>query len=240
MKSKSLENLLAYESGRHSEMVTRFQNLRDFRLLPKARGRNAEFLTPDQVVSGILSIVATRPGFAATTAIGLRNLKPVGLQEDAFAHAPTLAAALAACLEDSTLLTTVIEIRLGDSDPMSSMATSAEITYQDEEETRLTQYVPATASSLFHKGMENTFDRHSLNKQSVAQETVVLPRLLEKIAQETKEAKKIQSATERLEKHGCIVDLGIPRWPNRDAAINAPLTQEMIDDARTIIESGGE
>ena len=81
MKSKTLENLLAHETGRLSEMVTRFQLLRDSNLLPKARGRNAEYLNANEIVSGILSTVASKPGFAAITAIGLRNLKPVGTKK---------------------------------------------------------------------------------------------------------------------------------------------------------------
>jgi hypothetical protein len=188
MKAKSLEMLLAAESGLQSDMVTRFQKLRGSNLLSRARGRNAELLDPDGIASGILSMVASRPGFAATTAIGLRNLKPVGSVEDAFAEAPTLARAIAAALENPKLLKSIQRICLGDSDPVSVMATSAEISYLMNGKLRVTQYVPSTALSLFRKGAENDFDRHSLNKQSVAQETVVMPRLLQRIAREMKEA----------------------------------------------------
>jgi hypothetical protein len=189
MKSKALAMLLAYESGLNSEMVTRFQKLREFNLLSKGRGRNAEFLNTDEVVSGILSMVADKTGMAATTVIGLRNLKPAGAQKDAFAGAPTLSAAIAAAIEDEALLATVRKISLGDSDPISSMATSAEIIYHEGGEERTTQYVPATAVSLFQEGMEVGFDRHTLHKQSVSRELVITPRLLSKIAREIREAK---------------------------------------------------
>lgn len=49
-------------------MVTRFQ--RSFAIAvyyPAARGRNAEFLDTDEIVSGILSVVSNKPGYAAMT-----------------------------------------------------------------------------------------------------------------------------------------------------------------------------
>jgi len=189
MKSKSLELLLAYESGLNSEMVTRFQKLREFNLISKGRGRNAEFLNIDEVVSGILSMVADKSGMAATTVIGLRNLRPVGAQKDAFARAPTLAAAIAAPIQDEALLATVKKIHLGDSDPISFMATSAEIIYQAGDYKCVTQYVPPTAVSLFKEGGEVGFDRHSLHNQSVSRELVITPRLLSRIAREIRDAK---------------------------------------------------
>jgi hypothetical protein len=189
MKSKSLEMLLAHESGLHSEMVTRFQRLREFRLISKGRGRNAEFLNTDEVVSGILSMVADKSGMAASTVIGLRNLKPAGAQEDAFARAPTLATAIAAAIEDETIRASVKRIYLGDSDPVSSMATSAEIVYEAGNYECVTQYVPGTAVSLFREGAEVGFDRHSLHKPSVSRELVITPRLLSSIAREIRDAK---------------------------------------------------
>jgi hypothetical protein len=202
MKSKTLETLLAYETGRHSEMVTRFQLLRDSNLLPKARGRNAEYLNADEIVSGILSTVASKPGFAAMTAIGLGNLKPVGTQKDAFAGAATLAAALAAAISDEALCSTISEVQLGDSTPDSRMATSAAIKYIVGGEKRTTQYVPATAHSLFQTGKEKQFDRRSL-RPSIGQETFITARFLARIAREFKEAAHFNawdgdSAQERL------------------------------------------
>jgi hypothetical protein len=207
MKSKSLEMLLASESGLDSEMVTRFQKLRDNNLLSRSRGRNAEFLDADEIVSGILSMVASRPGFAALTAIGLRNLKPAGAQEDAFAGASTLAAALAAPLEDFALLATVKKVRLGDSDPDRRMPTSAEIEYRDGDKVRITQYVPATCLTQFGKGKEKGFDRHELNQQSVAQEIVIVPRLLVRIAREMKDSKAKLPYSIVLDSSGPLGDL---------------------------------
>jgi hypothetical protein len=192
MKSKTLETLLAHETGRHSEMVSRFQLLRDSNLLSKARGRNAEYLNVDEIVSGILSTVASKPGLAAMTAIGLRNLRPVGAQKDAFAGAATLAGALAAAISDEALCSTVSEVRLGDSTPDDRMATSAAIEYVANGEKRTTQYVPATAHSLFQRGKEREFDRRSL-RPAIGQETFVTARFLARIARDLKDAEHFKA-----------------------------------------------
>lgn len=192
MKSKTLETLLAHETGRHTEMVTRFQLLRDFNLLSKARGRNAEYLNADEIVSGILSTVASKPGLAAVTAIGLRNLKPVGVEKDAFAGAPTLATALAAAIADEALCHSVLEVRLGDSTPDDRMATSAAIDYIADGEQQTTQYVPATAHSLFQPGKEKEFDRRSL-RPSIGQETFITARFLARIARDFKDAEHFKA-----------------------------------------------
>jgi len=190
MKAKVLESLLANESGYFSDLVTRFQALRSFRLLPNARGRNAETLHPDQIVSGILSVVSDKPGFAGTVTKGLRGLKPVGLPEDAFAGAATLAAALQAILDRPELLDQLVEVRLGDSDPVRHMSTSAAIVYREGGALRTSQYVHATAHSQFHKGAEKTFDRHSLGEFSITAETVLTPRLFRRVLAEMKAAKE--------------------------------------------------
>jgi hypothetical protein len=201
MKSKTLESLLAHETGRHSEMVTRFQLLRDSNLLSKARGRNAEYLDADEIVSGILSTVASKPGFAAATTIGLRKLKPVGAQKDAFAGAATLAAALAAAISDEVLCGAVLEVRLGDSTADDHMATSASIEYNAGGEKRTTQYVPATSHSLFQRGKEKEFNRRSL-RPSIGQETFITARFLARIARELKNAEhfktQVDATQERL------------------------------------------
>jgi len=190
MKAKHFEALLAADSGLASDIVTRFQSLRSFKLLPNSRGRNAENLEQEHVVSGILSLAADKPGFAGTTAIGLRSMKPVGLPEDAFAEAETLAAAISALLSDQALLDSLVEVRLGNSDPISKMATCASIIYRAPDGVRTTHYVPRTALSLFHKGAEKDFDP-GVMRRSVATDVIIYPRLFARISREIANAKKI-------------------------------------------------
>ena len=110
MIAKTLETKLGTTLGvGEAEMVQRFQTLRDWKMLPVSRGRNAEDLTIDQIVSGFLSIVAERPAFAAHGVKILRYLRPVGTPANAFARAGTLGQALVAALDDQALLDTVRE-----------------------------------------------------------------------------------------------------------------------------------
>lgn len=197
MKAKTLEGLLAGESGMHSDMVTRFQKLREFNLLRRARGRNAEFLDADEVVSGLLSMVSARPGFAAVTAIGLRKLKPVGTSDDAFARSGSLAKALATALEDEVIAESVKHVRLGDSDSNSRSATSAEIVYDCGGVLRTTQYMPETAKTLFGPGKGTDFDRLSHNA-SVQRELVITGRLLRMVARAMKQAREAMVLAEQL------------------------------------------
>lgn len=198
MKSKTLESLLARESGLYSDMVTRFQRLRDSSLLSKGRGRNAEYLTPEEVAAGILSVVAERPGYAAVTAIGLASLKPVGVPEDAFGGAPTLRMAIVRALEDDALRETLVEIRLGDSDPQASNATTAAIVYLVGDEVRTSYYIGATAVSQFFKGMEKTFNRPAMGKFTIKRETCISRHLLDRVAREMREAQRYRELDERL------------------------------------------
>lgn len=186
MKAKSLETLLANQSGFYSDMVTRFQGLRGFSLISNARGRNAEYLTPNEVVAGIFAVVAERPGFAATTAQGLLKMKPVGLPEDAFGGAPSLGEAVAKSLLDEDLRGTLVEIRLGDSDPRGRNSTTAAIVYKSGSETLTSFYIGATAVSQFVKGKEKTFDRNEMGEFSIKRETVITSRLINRVAREMK------------------------------------------------------
>src|SRR5229473_4910878 len=112
MKAKQLEAILGSELGiGEAEMVQRFQKLRDSQMLPVSRGRNAEHLTSRGIVSGLLSVVAERPGFAGVTTKILSGLRPVGGSAKGFAQAETFVAALEAALPNEALLNSVAEIR---------------------------------------------------------------------------------------------------------------------------------
>lgn len=193
MKAKSLETLLASESGLYSEMVTRFQAMRNFSRLPKSRGKHADILSTQEIVYGILSVVADKPGFAPTTAIGLYGMYPVGLPEDAFAGALTLGNALVELLENEDLRKSLIEVRLGDSDPRSRMSTTAAIVFGRDGEIVQSQYIDKTALSLFHKGKEREFDRRSMGEFSISRETVIAPRFFNRLAQKIQEVRRYEA-----------------------------------------------
>lgn len=83
MLAKRLEGLIANEyrysdiaQRTDAEMIQRFQKLRDSKLLPTSRGKNAEDLTNQAIVAGVLSIVTAKPGFAGLAAMPVRQKTP--------------------------------------------------------------------------------------------------------------------------------------------------------------------
>jgi hypothetical protein len=193
MIAKTLERRLGSEMKiPEPEMVQRFQKLREARLLPTSRGRNAEHLTIEAVVSGILSIVGDRPAFAGLTVNMLRHLQPVGGAGDAFAQAKTFGQALAAALSDAKLLQTVLEIRVSDSEIFKNANGRAAIFYAQGDEEAVTYYVHHTAKSLLGPGRADNFNPRDLIG-SMIRETVILPPVLQQISRQIRDEEEYSS-----------------------------------------------
>jgi hypothetical protein len=181
MNAKRLEAILAEEfAAAESEMVQRFQNLRDSLLLPVSRGRNATQVSRDQIVSGLLSVVSQRPASAGATATLLRGLVPVGGADAGFAGATTLAQALRLALGDRALRDSIVELRLTDSEVLPDAPGRAAICYAGD---AMTYYVQGMAAALLGPGAEHSYDPMDL-VFSVIRETVIAPRLLDRLANE--------------------------------------------------------
>jgi hypothetical protein len=190
MIAKALETKLGTELGcGEAEMVQRFQTLRDWRMLPLSRGRNAEHLTVDEIVSGLLSIVAERPAFAAQVVKMLRSLRPVGGLGNAFAAADTLGQALAAALSDKALLDTVQEFRFSGSEVYINAPGRAAIFYTRGDVGVVSYYVPQTAHSLFQTGKEDTYNPGD-SIRSIIREIVIYPDVLQKIMRQVHEGEE--------------------------------------------------
>lgn len=187
MRAKRLEAILGngLKIG-EPEMVQRFQKLRDNRLLPVSRGRNAEDITTDEVVSGLLSVIDERPGFAGQTSTMLRNLRPVGTAANGFAKADTFGMALRSALDTDTLLNSIDEIRVSSSEIYTSCFGRGAIFYRDGRKERVTYYVGATAISLLQLGKENEYDPRDLIS-SMIRETTIFPHVLKTIMREMRD-----------------------------------------------------
>ena len=184
MNAKRLEAILAEEfAAAESEMVQRFQNLRDSLLLPVSRGRNATQVSRDQIVSGLLSVVSQRPASAGATATLLRGLVPVGGADAGFAGATTLAQALRLALGDRALRDSIVEIRLTDSEVLPDAPGRAAICHVGDAGDAITYYVQGTAALLLQPESEQNYDPMDL-VFSVIRETVIAPRLLDRLADE--------------------------------------------------------
>ena len=184
MIAKRLENLLADATQlHHSELVQRFQNLRDFGVLPKSRGRNAEELSSEAIASGILSIVSDRPGFAGTSAIVLQKLRPVGGVSASYAGCGNFLRALVHLIEDEQAIENLVEIRISDSEIYTNCYGRGVIVTESERTIKQYYYVGETAISLLQPYAEKDFKPRSWIRSSI-KETTILPTLLERIRRE--------------------------------------------------------
>jgi hypothetical protein len=187
MIAKRLQTILGAELNvGEAEMVQRFQKLRDERMLPVSRGRNAEDITPEATLSGLLSIVAERAPFTAQVVRMLKGLRPVGGSTNAFVGADTFGSALLAILSDQATLDTVTEIRLSDSEVYRNAQGRAAIFYTQDDEELVTYYVSATAVSQLQPGMENQHDPRLLIR-SIIREIVIYPQVLHKIMRQIRD-----------------------------------------------------
>lgn len=190
MRAKRLEAILSAECKiPEAEMLQRFQSLRNMRLLPTSRGRNAEDITREAIVSGLFSIVSERPGMAGTIAMALRGLKPVGGPENAFAQANGFAQALQVALDNNALLDSIVEIRMTDSEVAKNSFARGAIAYKAADGERVVYYVQKTALSLLQPGAESTYNPRS-TMADIIRETIVFPRILGKIMREVRESER--------------------------------------------------
>ncbi len=182
MIAKQLEGLIIDVAHRsQTEMVQRFQNLRNTSLFPKSRGKNAEDLSIPQISAGILSIVPAKPGFAMYT-IGLLKLKPVGGQEASFFGAASLGEAIKIILENKHALEAFLELRVSASEiDAHGIGGTARIIYKDGDSEKTTFFVHETAISLFTKGAERTYNPRAALLQ-VSTDIVYYPELFHRIA----------------------------------------------------------
>jgi hypothetical protein len=194
MRAKRLEAILCEEMAiGEAEMVQRFQKLRDMRLLPTSRGRNAEDIASDAVVFGLLSVVADRPGFAGMTANRLRSLVPVGGWERGFAQAKTFGAALEAALSDEALLGSVREIRITDDEVYTNSHGRGAIFYVSDGVERSTYYIGGETLTS-----SESYDPRAL-LSSMIHEVVIFPDVLKRIAYELRQHEKYSRLTKRFD-----------------------------------------
>ena len=190
MIAKRLEALIMDTAGRsETEMVQRFQKLRDSGLLPKSRGKNADDLSHDEIFSGILSVIAARPGYAGLTAKFLRDLRPVGGVEASFADAKTFGKAIQALFNDPDALNALLEIRVSDSEVYKNSHGRAAIIYRSGNAEKVAYYVRKEAVSLMQAGARGNYNPRDLISDVIT-ETVFLPHLFKSIARELEEKRR--------------------------------------------------
>lgn len=185
MISKSLERLLLELTTRGSaDLVTRFQVLRQLRLLPTSRGKNADDLSVSEIVAGLLSVVAERPGHAALSVKMLRGLLPVGGEAVSFRGAASFGKALEELLTSREALDALLEVRVTDSEVYMNSAGRAAIVYRDAPGAERTAwFVRREAVSLLQPGAERDFEPRDALHQTLI-ETVFYRKVFRRIHME--------------------------------------------------------
>lgn len=192
MIAKQLERLLLELTTRGSaDLVTRFQALRELRLLPISRGKNADDLSASEIVAGILSVVAERPSYAALSAKMLRGLLPVGGDAASFRAASSFGKALEEILASREALDSLLEVRVTDSEVGKNSSGRAAIYYSDATGAeRVAWFVRREAVSLLQPGAEKDFEpRHALHQTLI--ETVFYKKVFRRIHTELDRERKL-------------------------------------------------
>jgi hypothetical protein len=187
MIAKQLERLITDVSRRGgTEMVQRFQYLRNTSLFPKSRGKNAEDLTLPQIAAGILSIVLEKPGFTIYTN-GLLKLKPVGGPEASFFSADTLGKAIETIIENKDALAAFLEMRV--SADVQGAGSTARIIYKDRGKEKIAFFIHGTAVSQLVKGAERTYNPRTALSQ-ISTDTVYYPEIFKRIVRSLENERK--------------------------------------------------
>lgn len=184
MIAKRLETLMAQAAGRsEAEMVQRFQNGREFGLLPRSRGRNAEDLSIREVVGAILLAVSentTQSGLMSTI---LQGLLPVGGVDASFMRADTFGAAIETFFAKPEAIEAVREVRVSANEIYRNSHGRAAIIYADGDQEKTAYYVRREAVSLLQPGADKTYEPRALITSSI-NETVLFPGFFKRIARE--------------------------------------------------------
>lgn len=164
----------------------RFESLRAYRLLPLGRIRNSQHLTHEQIVSGILSIVASNVGYSGHTALILKALKPVGGVKASFNKRETFGAALEVILKnEDDVLEHLVKVSVSDSEIYTNSHCRAAIHYMLAGQDKVAYYVDRHAVSLLRDGAEKNYDPSEITS-SVINEIVFYPSFFRSIERNLK------------------------------------------------------
>lgn len=142
----------------YDDMEKRFQSLRGYGRLPSGRENRARPLTDEQIVSAVLGLSCTPPGWAGHAATVMMRRFPVGGNAIAFAGAATLVEALVHILGDNAVRSSLVGVQLSTAEGGVNSHGYATIIYDEGGARKRTTYVPAEAVSLLQPGADATFD----------------------------------------------------------------------------------
>jgi methylamine utilization protein MauJ len=141
-----------------AEFTERFNALRNYGHLPKAREQRKYLLTPTQVALAILGLVPTRPSWAGHAATVLRTFSPVGGPKAGFHNTASLIEALVLLLTDASAREGLITARVILGSMGVNSTGGASFTYEQGGVRRDAFFTPCEAVSLTQDGAESSFD----------------------------------------------------------------------------------
>jgi hypothetical protein len=188
MLARTLESILAGEAAKTDlsqrmpdDLLLRFESLRGYRLLPSGRTKNVTHLSLTQIAAAILATATVKPGFAGLAATILSSLRPVGGIEVSFHGCETLGGVIERLLENPTACSSLLEVRVSDSEIHANAHGRASVTYTDGGEIKTTHFVGRNAISSLQPRADKTFNpRGSI--YSVVTEMIFYPQLFRRIA----------------------------------------------------------
>lgn len=195
-------------------VAKRFESLRAYGLLPRGKVRNSQHLNPEEIVAGILSIIASNIGFAGHTALILKGLRPLGGENASFFKTETFCKALEKILTDESALNSLIKVSISDSEIYTNSHCRAAIYYKINGEEKVAYYLPGNGFSLLREGAEKDYDP-SKTTSSVINEIAFHPAFFRSIFKNL----KYEASMPRME---------YPEEPDTDEAIERQKRVEYI------------
>ncbi|MBA2127177.1 hypothetical protein DLM45_13235 [Hyphomicrobium methylovorum] len=169
-----------------ADMDQRFEALRGSGRLPSGRESRGQKLSDEQIVAGVLGLVAGRPSWAGMVCASIAHLKPVGGKADAFGGAATLTDALSNLLADKAMRDSIIGVRLSAAEAGTNSHGLAVITYERDGARHQLSFVRDEAVSLLQPGV--SFDAE-LRNAPVSRELVFNRRFFEQLARRIEDAR---------------------------------------------------
>ncbi len=166
-------------------MAERIEKLHGYGLLPQGRGKNLKHLSLTEVASGILSVVTVQPGFAGLAVKVLMGLCPVGGIEASFVRCSTFGKAIEVILTDPDVLSSLIKVRVSDSEIGTNSNGLAAIDYVAGDTIKTAYYIGSTAVSVLQPWCGENI-RSGVKFSPVVTETVFYPSFFKRLDRELK------------------------------------------------------
>jgi hypothetical protein len=170
MFAKNLEHVLAEALGKSdvspidlADIAERFESLRGYGRLPRARANRATPLSFSEIAAAILSLVASNAKWAGHAVAIIGDLRPVGGAAASFHGVADLSAAIEYLLSDSAAREGLVSLTVSAAESAMNCNGFAALIYRDGAGRRRTSFVSKMAVSQLQAGADKVFDEDCLH-----------------------------------------------------------------------------